>query len=96
MLPNTDSMGFRVQYKNKVGAENSENYAKFWTLGEGYDIKAPLDVFPKRALGAGAKSGLFVILRTFTWDLDYYCRGPVQGFKVTVCYYEDKTNYLIV
>lgn len=39
--------------------------SSFWNLGDGYDMKAPLDAYPKRALGAGAKSGLFIVLRTF-------------------------------
>lgn len=69
--------------------------SSFWNLGDGYDMKAPLDAYPKRALGAGAKSGLFIVLRTFNWDLDYYCRGPVQGFKVAISYWSSvKGSYL--
>ncbi|XP_054267290.1 pickpocket protein 28-like [Macrosteles quadrilineatus] len=68
-----------IQYRDLPVDQKLE---KYWNLGDGYDIRAPLDVYPKRALGAGAKSGLFIVLRTYTWDLDYYCRGPVQGYKI--------------
>ncbi|KAJ6650121.1 Pickpocket protein 28, partial [Pseudolycoriella hygida] len=31
---------------------------------------------------AGARSGLFVLLRSYERNLDYICKGPVQGFKI--------------
>lgn len=79
-----DCFLFRIQRWNDIENKISST---FWNLGDGYDIKAPLDAYPKRALGAGAKSGLFIVLRTYNWDLDYYCRGPVQGFKVASLVY---------
>lgn len=53
-----------------------------WTLEKGYDVSAPLEADPRRALGAGANAGISVVLRAYEYDLDYLCRGPVQGFKV--------------
>lgn len=34
--------------------------------------------------GSGAMSGLTVVLKAKKDDLDYVCRGPVQGFKVYI------------
>lgn len=39
-------------------------------------------MYPYRVFGAGARVGLFVLLRLFEQHLDYICRGPVQGFKI--------------
>ncbi|XP_049771508.1 pickpocket protein 28-like [Schistocerca cancellata] len=56
--------------------------AHSWTLEDGYTADSGYDTYPERALGAGARNGMFVLLRAFSYDLDYICRGPVQGFKV--------------
>jgi len=53
-----------------------------WSLEKGYTADASLDPYPVRVLGAGARAGLFILLRMFEHDLDYICRGPVQGFKI--------------
>lgn len=53
-----------------------------WTLENGYPKNAEKDTFPRRAMSAGSKAGLFLLLRAYEQDLDYVCRGPVQGFKV--------------
>lgn len=53
-----------------------------WTLETGYPKTAEKDTFPRRAMSAGSSAGLFLLLRAFEPDLDYICRGPVQGFKV--------------
>jgi acid-sensing ion channel, other len=61
---------------------NHNQTADHWTMEEGYKPTAPLTVYPRRALGSGARVGLFVLLRLYEYDLDYICRGPVQGFKI--------------
>ncbi|XP_034256548.1 pickpocket protein 28-like isoform X2 [Thrips palmi] len=66
-----------VQYDESEGRPSDG-----WTLENGYPKDADLETFPRRALGNGAKSGLFILLRAYTQDCDYLCRGPVQGFKV--------------
>ncbi|XP_055629359.1 pickpocket protein 28-like [Toxorhynchites rutilus septentrionalis] len=53
-----------------------------WTLENGYTEHADIDTYPVRVLGAGARAGLNLLLRLYEYDLDYLCRGPVQGFKV--------------
>ncbi|XP_065086994.1 pickpocket protein 28-like [Ochlerotatus camptorhynchus] len=53
-----------------------------WTLESGYRDDADIDTYPVRVLGAGARAGLNILLRLYEYDLDYICRGPVQGFKV--------------
>lgn len=42
-----------------------------------------MTVYPRRALGAGIKAGVTILMRAYDYDLDYICRGPVQGFKVS-------------
>jgi acid-sensing ion channel, other len=54
-----------------------------WTMEEGYKKVSLLDDYPRRAMGAGARGGLFILLHLFEYDLDYICRGPIQGFKVS-------------
>ncbi|KAK9883370.1 hypothetical protein WA026_001542 [Henosepilachna vigintioctopunctata] len=53
-----------------------------WTLEHGYPPNSPKDTFPRRAISSGAGAGLFLLLRLYQQDLDYVCRGPVQGFKI--------------
>jgi amiloride-sensitive sodium channel len=59
-----------------------DNRAEGWTLDHGYPKDVGLDTFPRRATSAGSKSGMFLLLRGYKQDLDYVCRGPIQGFKV--------------
>lgn len=56
--------------------------AEGWTLESGYPDNAPTETFPRRALSSGFSAGLFLVLKAYEQDLDYICRGPVQGFKV--------------
>lgn len=53
-----------------------------WALEMGYPKDSPKDTFPRRAMSAGAAGGLFLVLSAYKQDLDYICRGPVQGFRV--------------
>ncbi len=39
-------------------------------------------IYPRRVSGAGAKVGLTVDLGLLEADLDYVCRGTVQGFRI--------------
>lgn len=61
---------------------NHTKRSDHWTLEDGYAADAPADPFPVRVLGAGARGGLFILLRLYDYDLEYICRGPVQGFKI--------------
>jgi len=51
-----------------------------WSLEKGYTADA--STYPVRVFGAGVRAGLFIVLRMYEQDLDYICRGPVQGFKI--------------
>lgn len=59
-----------------------------WTLedgyGEGYNDNTTSNIFlyPYRVLNAGSKAGLKLVMGIRSDDMDYSCRGPVQGFKV--------------
>lgn len=52
-----------------------------WTLEDGYSTSNPT-TYPHRVLGPGARAGLNIVLKLTEPDLDYICRGPVQGFKI--------------
>ncbi|XP_037031858.1 pickpocket protein 28-like isoform X2 [Bradysia coprophila] len=58
--------------------------AKFWNLEDGYDTSIEIDpqTYPYRVFGSGARVGLFVLLKLYEQNLEYICRGPVQGFKI--------------
>lgn len=54
--------------------------AKFgWSLANGFAKNAS---YPYHSYGAGIRGGFVALLRLYEQDLDYICRGPVQGFKV--------------
>ncbi|XP_050294515.1 pickpocket protein 28-like isoform X2 [Anthonomus grandis grandis] len=53
-----------------------------WNLENGYPPGASLETYPRRALSAGFNSGFLLLLRAYETDLDFICRGPVQGFKI--------------
>ncbi|XP_031638214.1 pickpocket protein 28-like [Contarinia nasturtii] len=55
-----------------------------WSLEDGYiDIEGNYsNTYPYRVFGAGARVGLYTLLRLYKQNLEYLCRGPVQGFKI--------------
>ncbi|XP_014277464.1 pickpocket protein 28 [Halyomorpha halys] len=53
-----------------------------WSLDGGYTHNAPLLAYPRRAFSAGSKAGLTIRMRARDEETDFYCRGPVLGFKV--------------
>lgn len=59
-------------------------YATSWNLQSGYSNNGGnvSETYPYRVFGAGARVGLFTLLRLYEQDLEYICRGPVQGFKI--------------
>ncbi|KAJ8712308.1 hypothetical protein PYW07_005150 [Mythimna separata] len=56
--------------------------AQSWSLEEGYAPGSPIETYPHRGAGFGIKAGLTFLLKAKNIDLDYLCRGPVQGFKI--------------
>ncbi|XP_077285510.1 pickpocket protein 28-like [Arctopsyche grandis] len=55
-----------------------------WSLGDGYPKNLPFKTYPTRGMGAGTTTGITVVFKAYSKDLDYLCRGPVQGFKVSL------------
>lgn len=53
-----------------------------WSVEHGYPPNASLSAYPERVQTAGARVGMNVILPLNTYDKDFICRGPSQGFKV--------------
>ncbi|XP_034254271.1 pickpocket protein 28-like [Thrips palmi] len=74
--------------ESAVKLPSSEEYGRqplrYWNLSRGYSADAPLEsTFPARAM-KGAIGGLGVLLFAPVGDMDYTCRGPMQGFKIAV------------
>lgn len=61
---------------------NSAKITNSWNVEKGYDADDTILSFPVRTLGPGKKNGLLIYLKMIEEDIDYICRGPVQGFKV--------------
>lgn len=61
----------------------SDKKSTNWSLQGGYSTN-DADLYPERALGSGFQAGLRVILVALKPDLDYNCKGPVQGFKLSL------------
>uniref|UniRef100_A0A0K8VEQ2 Sodium channel protein Nach n=1 Tax=Bactrocera latifrons TaxID=174628 RepID=A0A0K8VEQ2_BACLA len=55
-----------------------------WSLQNGYAVDSGIKTYPARVLGAGARAGFFIALQSFRQEVDYTCRGPIQGFKVSL------------
>lgn len=64
---------------------NTENITEStWSLEDGYtENDQENEPFPARVMGAGARAGIFLVLKGQKIDYDLLCRGPVQGFKVS-------------
>lgn len=60
--------------------------ATYWNLEDGYfgQGESDLNEYPYRMPNAGIQAGVFLVLQTYQKDLDYLCRGPIQGFKITL------------
>jgi acid-sensing ion channel, other len=73
-------------YRYNGTAENFISSTDHWTLDEGYVTtslkKDRKHVYPRRALGSGMEFGIHVMLVQLIRDMDEFCRGPYQGFKV--------------
>lgn len=86
-----DQKYFRISTKtclyfriSKDFLQHNRNVSSTWQLTFSYDqsdIDEP-QTYPYRVLAAGSRGGLFVLLRLYEENLDYICRGPVQGFKI--------------
>ena len=63
---------------------NHNNFsALHWTLEQGY-LNDEFDVYPKRAIGTGLRSGLIAFLGVARQNIEYICAAPFQGFKISV------------
>ncbi|KAF2896997.1 hypothetical protein ILUMI_09180, partial [Ignelater luminosus] len=53
-----------------------------WKLDAGYTKNTEVDVFPRRAKSSGKKASLGILAHLYEQDLDYICKGPIQGYKI--------------
>ena len=65
-----------------VGYSKEDKYPSSWNIDNGYKNNK-YNNYPHRA-NSGGSVGLNVVLKQKRSDLDYICRGPVQGFKVHI------------
>lgn len=68
---------FRLFYKDFLNVTQKSE----WFITDGYKSNNEV-VYPRRALYAGATSGLEVMLYTRDEDLNYICGDSLQGYKV--------------
>lgn len=53
-----------------------------WSLENGYDDNFHGNEYPRRVFNANQDFALIVFLRLFEQDLEHFCRGPFQGYKI--------------
>lgn len=53
-----------------------------WSLQDGYDDDFSERAYPIRVFNARQDAGLVIFLQVFERDLEFLCRGPIQGFKI--------------
>lgn len=77
---------------------NTENITEStWNLEDGYSEEdLEKEPFPARVMGAGARAGIFLVLKGQKIDYDLLCRGPVQGFKVRFLQFSNINKIYIV
>ncbi|KAL5275289.1 hypothetical protein ACFFRR_001294 [Megaselia abdita] len=75
--PNT----YQYKYYKKYLKTEKKNSLK-WSLQNGYDSGSDMKSYPYRVLGAGSRPGFFIALQGLEKNMDYICRGAVQGFKI--------------
>lgn len=61
---------------------DSSRDSSLWSNEEEFTRYSGSGVYPRRALGAGVKAGLSVVLKTRKSDVEHVCRGGMDGFKV--------------
>ncbi|CAH1408268.1 unnamed protein product [Nezara viridula] len=66
----------------KTYSESDNLRVQGWSQDEGYTPEALLKTYPNRALFSGTAGGIFIVLKADRNDADYFCKGPVQGFKM--------------
>lgn len=81
-----ESMFTDIVDKNIMSSNNLSN--DYWSLEDGYSKEhsdssaVEYFLYPFRVMNDGSKTGLKLTLGIRQEDMDYACRGPVQGFKV--------------
>ncbi|XP_075146228.1 ripped pocket [Haematobia irritans] len=77
-----------IQYQRALETTTAFKYSKdvnrslSWSLENGYDHNSGLETYPVRVLSAGSRAGLSIAFLNLKHEVDFGCRGPVQGFKV--------------
>lgn len=78
-------LDFRDMYTNKIAKSlryPNHRMRSNWTIS-GYPDNEP-ETYPNRVMGSGKRIGLFLSLSMEKKDIDYACKGAVNGFRVTL------------
>ncbi|XP_069695427.1 pickpocket protein 28-like isoform X2 [Periplaneta americana] len=90
-------LSFEQMFKNgtiqRQGKQSNNTRTSDWNLESGYhDIDAK-DAFPRRSVGTGIRTGLFLLLSSENEDEDTMCSTPIDGVKVLL---HNPTDYPLV
>lgn len=69
----------RIHYRDFMSHGSTANN---WSVDKGYQKGIRFDTYPRRALSIGFHSRFTILLRAYQQDLDYVCKGPIQGYKI--------------
>lgn len=71
-----------LESKDMFKSNENDKEDAVWSIPSGYRRKG-FEVYPYRAF-SGVDVGMNIVLNLQTSDLDYLCRGPVQGYKIKI------------
>lgn len=77
-MQNSSEIFSQHEYRHSAMKEESK-----WNINDGYKNEKEFETYPHRALPNG-EYGFNIVLNLKSTDLDFMCKGPVQGFKVRV------------
>ncbi|XP_049855583.1 pickpocket protein 28-like [Schistocerca gregaria] len=68
--------------RSNDGNEDLKRRPSDWNAELGFRNGSGLVTHPVRSLGPGPINGLHVVMGVYSRNIDYICKGPIQGFKV--------------
>ncbi|XP_073846602.1 pickpocket protein 28-like [Musca autumnalis] len=53
-----------------------------WSLEKGYAPGSDVQTYPQRVLNSGPRAGFQILLKTYSYETDFTCTGPAQGYSI--------------
>lgn len=79
------SKHFRISMSPDYAHQSQHNRMSNWNLERGYDTNIRFDSYPYRVAGSGADGDkLRAWLELSAINLEYLCRGPIQGYTIVL------------